>query len=109
MSTRWMESPIGGLRIHAMAGLVTAIDFGASKPRRERTPDSLLDEAEAQLTAYFNGELKDFNLPLASEGSEFQKKVWGELRKVWWEYKRRGGRWQRAEGVGRVAKGVGVR
>ena len=52
MSTRWMDSPIGGLRIHASAGLITAIDFGASKPRKERTPDPLLDEAVAPLAAY---------------------------------------------------------
>ncbi|MEO6604173.1 MAG: methylated-DNA--[protein]-cysteine S-methyltransferase [Aeromicrobium sp.] len=77
-----MDSPIGGLRIHAMTGLITAIDFGATKPRKERTSDPLLDRAEEQLTAYFNGELKDFDLPLASEGSEFQKKVWGELRRI---------------------------
>ena len=81
-STRWMDSPISGLRIHASAGLITAIDFDATKPRKERSSDPLLDEAEAQLTAYFNGELKDFDLPLASEGSEFQKKVWAELRRI---------------------------
>lgn len=82
MSTRWMDSPIGGLRIHASAGLITAIDFGATKPRKERSNDPLLDRAEEQLTAYFNGELKDFDLPLASEGSEFQKKVWAELQRI---------------------------
>lgn len=82
MSTRWMDSPIGGLRIHASAGLIAAINFDASKPRKERTADPLLDEAEAQLTAYFDGELKDFNLPLASEGTEFQRKVWGELQRI---------------------------
>ncbi len=82
MSTRWMDSPIGGLRIHTSAGLITAIDFDAAKPRAERIDDPLLDRAEEQLTAYFNGDLKDFDLPLASEGSEFQKKVWGELRRI---------------------------
>jgi methylated-DNA-[protein]-cysteine S-methyltransferase len=82
MTSRWMDSPIGGLRIHAMAGLITAIDFGATSPRKERSSDPLLDRAEEQLTAYFNGELKDFDLPLASEGSEFQKKVWAELQRI---------------------------
>ncbi len=82
MSTRWMDSPIGGLRIHASAGLITAIDFDAAKPRGNRLADPLLDRAEKQLAAYFNGDLKDFDLPLASEGSEFQKKVWGELRRI---------------------------
>ncbi|MCW2752233.1 MAG: cysteine methyltransferase [Aeromicrobium sp.] len=82
MSTRWMDSPIGGLRVHASSGLITAIDFDASKPRKARKPDALLDQAEEQLTAYFAGELTDFDLPLASEGSEFQKKVWAELRRI---------------------------
>lgn len=82
MSTRWMDSPIGGLRVHASAGLITAISFDAGKPRRERVPDPLLDRAEEQLIAYFAGDLTDFDLPLASEGSEFQKKVWAELRRI---------------------------
>jgi methylated-DNA-[protein]-cysteine S-methyltransferase len=82
MSTRWMESPIGGLRVHASAGLITAINFDAGKPRKERAHDPLLDRAEEQLTAYFAGDLTDFDLPLASEGSEFQKKVWAELRRI---------------------------
>ena len=82
MTTRWMDSPIGGLRIHASAGLITAIDFGAGKPRRTRSNDALLDRAEQQLSEYFAGERTAFDLPLASEGSEFQKKVWAELQRI---------------------------
>jgi methylated-DNA-[protein]-cysteine S-methyltransferase len=82
MTTRWMDSPIGGLRIHASAGLITAIDFGAGKPRRTRSTDPLLDRAEQQLSEYFTGERTTFDLPLASEGSEFQKKVWAELQRI---------------------------
>jgi len=81
MTTRWMDSPIGGLRLHANAGLITAIDFDA-RPRRQRAADPLLDEAERQLTEYFAGDRESFDLPLASEGSEFQKKVWGELQRI---------------------------
>ncbi len=82
MTTRWMESPIGGLRIHASAGLITAIDFAATNPRKARANDPLLDRAEQQLGEYFKGERTDFDLPLASEGSEFQKKVWAELQRI---------------------------
>jgi len=82
MKSRWMDSPIGGLRIQASSGLITGVDFGANKPRKQRASDPLLDRAEEQLTAYFAGELTDFDLPLASEGSEFQKKVWAELRRI---------------------------
>lgn len=82
MTTRWMESPIGGLRIHASAGLITAIDFAATNPRKRRMSDALLDQAEQQLSEYFKGERTAFDLPLASEGSEFQKKVWAELQRI---------------------------
>lgn len=81
MTTRWMDSPIGGLRLHASAGLITGIDFGA-KPRRGCSADPLLDLAERQLTEYFAGERTEFELPLASDGSEFQKKVWAELQRI---------------------------
>ena len=82
MRSRWMDSPVGGLRIHASSGLITAVDFGATKPRKARVSDPLLDRAEEQLTAYFAGDLTEFDLPLASEGSEFQQKVWAELRRI---------------------------
>ena len=76
-----MDTPINGLRLHSDAGLLTAIDFDA-EPRGERVDDPVLDEAERQLTDYFAGERTEFDLPLASEGSEFQKKVWAELRRI---------------------------
>lgn len=81
MTTRWIDSPIGGLRLHAHAGLLTAIDFDA-EPSGSRVADPLLDQAELQLTEYFEGTRTEFDLPLASEGSEFQKKVWAELQRV---------------------------
>lgn len=81
MTTRWIDTPIGGLRLHAQAGLLTAIDFDA-EPRGTRVRDRVLDEAERQLGEYFDGQRTEFDLPLASEGSEFQKKVWAELRRI---------------------------
>jgi methylated-DNA-[protein]-cysteine S-methyltransferase len=81
MTTRWIDSPIGGLRLHAQAGLLTAIDFDAD-PRGARVADPVLDRAELQLTEYFDGTRTEFDLPLASEGSEFQKKVWAELQRI---------------------------
>jgi methylated-DNA-[protein]-cysteine S-methyltransferase len=81
MTTRWIESPIGGLRLHAQAGLLTAIDFDA-QPRGGRVADPVLDQAEQQLAEYFDGTRTEFDLPLASEGSEFRKKVWAELQRI---------------------------
>ncbi|SKB03796.1 methylated-DNA--[protein]-cysteine S-methyltransferase [Aeromicrobium choanae] len=81
MKTRWMDTPIGGLRLHVDAGLLTAIDFGA-EPRGERVEDALLDQVERQLDEYFAGDRRDFDLPVAADGTEFQKKVWAYLRTI---------------------------
>lgn len=81
MTTRWMDSPIGGLRVHASSGLITAIEFDADEGGTW-VDDPLLDEAERQLGEYFAGDRTDFDLPLASEGSEFQRKVWEQLGKI---------------------------
>jgi methylated-DNA-[protein]-cysteine S-methyltransferase len=43
---------------------------------RARSTDPLLLETARQLTAYFAGELRDFDLPLAPHGTEFQRRVW---------------------------------
>ncbi len=77
-----MNSPIGHLRVHASAGLITAIDFDAGDPRGTSVRHAVLSRAQEQLAAYFAGELTEFDLPVASEGSEFQKKVWAELRRI---------------------------
>jgi methylated-DNA-[protein]-cysteine S-methyltransferase len=81
MTTRWMDSPIGGLRLHADGDKLVAIDFDATV-EGERVESDILDTAEKQLTEYFAGERTEFDLPLAAQGTEFQHRVWDELVKV---------------------------
>lgn len=51
-----------------------------SRPDRAWTEDPApFTAAVAQLTAYFAGELKEFDLPLAPVGSEFRQRVWDTL------------------------------
>ena len=38
--------------------------------------DPLLLDAAAQLRAYFAGDLREFDIPLAPRGTEFQRRVW---------------------------------
>ncbi len=83
-----MDSPIGELRIVEQDGAITAIEFSPfrdhdGRPRGGRTDDSpLLVETVRQLRAYFDRDLKEFDLPLAPAGSEFQKSVWAELLRI---------------------------
>ena len=85
-----MESPIGPLRLVEQNGAITAIEFSPfrdsdGRPRGDRDDtNALLVEAVRQLTAYFDRDLKEFDLPLAPEGSAFQKRVWAELLGVGW-------------------------
>src|SRR4051812_15700000 len=37
---------------------------------------------EQQITEYFNGKRKTFDLPLAPEGTPFQQRVWKELLNI---------------------------
>jgi methylated-DNA-[protein]-cysteine S-methyltransferase len=50
-------------------------DAAAPKPAGE-APTPLLAAAAAQLDAYFYCGLRDFDLPLAPEGSDFERAIW---------------------------------
>ena len=84
-----MDSPVGELRIVERNGALTAIEFAPWRPSSDGRPlgarddaDPVLVETVRQLTAYFNGELKVFDLPLAPHGTEFQQRVWKELLEI---------------------------
>src|SRR5919108_1425992 len=47
-----------------------------------RESDAHLATARAQLSAYFEGELREFSLALAPEGTPFQQTVWAALRRI---------------------------
>jgi len=83
-----VDSPIGRLLLlgdgHALTGL-WMIDGDRHSARVEQglTPrPSAFREVEAQLEAYFGGDLKEFTLPLAPSGTPFQLAVWTELTKI---------------------------
>ena len=44
--------------------------------------DPVLTRAAAQLEEYFAGERTAFDLPLAAEGTDFQRRVWAELERI---------------------------
>lgn len=81
MTTRWINSPIGGLRLHAEGDKLVAIDFDATVTG-VRVDSQVLDDTERQLDEYFAGTRTEFDLPLAAQGTEFQHRVWDELMKV---------------------------
>lgn len=86
-----LDSPIGELRVVARDDAIVAIQFSPFHARADGRPIGdrddevpVLKEAVAQLRAYFARDLKDFDLPLAPRGTEFQQRVWAQLRAIGW-------------------------
>lgn len=52
------------------------------KEQEEALAASHLMLAAEQIQAYLQGERKDFDLPLAMQGTAFQREVWNELRRI---------------------------
>ena len=75
-----VDTPIGPLRLSAEGGRLSRVEFATSAETRSSEP--VLIEAEAQLRAYFAGELRHFDLPLASRGTAFQLSVWDALLEI---------------------------
>lgn len=55
---------------------------GAPPHGPEGLPPKSLPYLKRQLEAYFSGNLRDFNIPMRAEGTEFQSRVWKELQKI---------------------------
>jgi methylated-DNA-[protein]-cysteine S-methyltransferase len=66
MAQAGFPSPIGPILLHAEDGVLVSIHIAAELGGDE---DPLLDEAAAQLSAWFAGRLHQFDLPLAEPGT----------------------------------------
>lgn len=69
-----VDTPIGPLLLSGEDGCLSGARFDADAGAR--SPEPLFLGAEAQLHAYFAGELERFELPLEPRGTAFQRSVW---------------------------------
>jgi len=74
-----MHSPVGDLTLHEHDGFIVSLDWGWV-PGQE--PTAVLKEAKRQLETYFDGEIMEFDLPIQTQGTAFQQKVWQEISKI---------------------------
>jgi methylated-DNA-[protein]-cysteine S-methyltransferase len=77
-----VPSPIGNLTLFEQGGAITGLTWAAGPHIRNGPPTALLAEAETQLAAYFDSRLKNFDLPVAATGSEFQTGVWRAISTI---------------------------
>ncbi len=100
-----IPTPIGDFTLFSNGQAITAfLPAADGQPKRSCT---LIEVARAQLEQYFAGERRAFDLPLAPEGTPFQRSVWQALTRV--EYGRTASYGQIAAAIGnpRAVRAVG--
>ena len=83
MSVAYLQTPLGIAHVEGDAqGIqVVSIKDGILPQASNHIPEDLAPGIH-QLSAYFEGKRTVFDLPLNPQGTDFQKRVWEELRKV---------------------------
>jgi methylated-DNA-[protein]-cysteine S-methyltransferase len=82
-----IESPVGRLLLAGNPDGLRSVSFAVSKraetPQENWTEDkAAFPEVIRQLRAYFAAELREFDLPLAMDGTQFQLRVWRALQEI---------------------------
>jgi methylated-DNA-[protein]-cysteine S-methyltransferase len=82
-----ISTPVGRLRLAGDESGLRSISFQnrfrpATPAESSLRAEAPFREAIAQLEAYFAGALRRFDLPLAPEGTPFQREVWSALTAI---------------------------
>ena len=85
-----IDTPVGKLHIHANKVAVTYVGFfddarfpdTHNKQIKPLAGNKISQKAATQLIQYFAGQRKVFDLPLAPQGTDFQKQIWQQLVEV---------------------------
>ncbi len=76
----YYDTYAGRIGIAEEDGAITNLIFSERDWKVEET--ELIKETKRQLDEYFAGKRKEFDVPTRIEGTEFQKKVWNELKNI---------------------------
>ncbi|MCC7304228.1 methylated-DNA--[protein]-cysteine S-methyltransferase [bacterium] len=80
-----MSSPLGHLLICAEGSHITLVEFMDSKRKlvgEKSSENRHILLCKKQLSEYFEGKRKEFNLPLKFSGTELQEKSWKYLQTI---------------------------
>lgn len=72
------DSPLGPITLQSDGRRLTVLDFGIMEHTNFTTLD-IFKETASQLDEYFAGARKEFTIPLHTQGTAFQQKVWDAL------------------------------
>ena len=82
-----LPTPIGRLIVASNGRAIAGVWMANAAPdddewQDRRGIDHVLVAARAELVAYFQGKLETFTVPLAPNGTEFQRRVWTALTRI---------------------------
>jgi methylated-DNA-[protein]-cysteine S-methyltransferase len=81
----YYPSLIGCLQLTTDGKSLTALRLvgeSSDRPEAGKATSAVIQEACRQLDEYFAGTRRTFDLPLAPQGTVFQRKVWDELQQI---------------------------
>jgi len=81
----YYESPVGLLKIGGtdqFIGELSFVDNPDQLTYGEPGISEIMHQCTEQLIEFFHGNRKTFDIPIHQEGTEFQKRVWGELLEI---------------------------
>lgn len=80
MSTQFVASPIGILRITSDAKVITSIALVRKKGTSN--PDAVTERCAKELEAYFMKGMKIFSVDITADGTPFQQSVWKAMSAI---------------------------
>lgn len=82
ISKTTIETPIGYLELTANENSLLSLSFADNYKHSSVLLPCILSETIRQINEYFKGERKEFELNLNPTGTDFQHKVWDEVKKI---------------------------
>ena len=102
------DTPVGKLCIGEVNGKITRVTWSKIPQEYVLGETELIIECKNQLEEYFAGKRKNFDIPLAPKGTEFQQKVWKALTEIPYGETRTYGEIAAVIGNPKAARAVGM-
>ena len=102
------DTPVGKLCIGEEDDSITRVTWSKVPQEYIQEETELILNCKIQLEEYFAGNRKQFDLPLAPKGTDFQKRVWKALTDIPYGEKRTYGEIAAAVGNPKAARAVGM-
>lgn len=79
----YMDSPLGVIKVAGDSNAIKMVAFVTVKGEEsEGVMPLVVRKCKKQLLEYFKGTRTQFSIPVAAEGTDFQREVWQELLKI---------------------------